>query len=126
MLISEIPFKRVRGAAEKNVRDLPPYNPWVKDRSHLEWAFDWSKTPEGEDFWCLVDDKEWESAAILMPNLFGGQIVKIAMPPLPLGWRYTGEYRKSVKGVDYIYCDGKVVLSRGQELEYPIVTRVSE
>lgn len=52
--------------------------------------------------------------------------VEMKMPILPLGWHYTGEYRKSIKGVDYIYCDGKVVLSRGQELAYPIVVRISE
>lgn len=122
MLISEIKNKDVRDLAllranqERENFLLPPIDsldvPLIR-------AFSWSDSEEGHYFWVAIN----EGSDLAPPTTIR---VQMDMPRLTDGWRYTGEFRKSVKGVDYIYCDGKVVLSRGQALEYPIVTRVSK
>lgn len=114
MLISEIKNKEVRERAEFYARTIGRRNEQI-----LGAAFYWCRTDEGLAFWMAVDNGE----EIDLPTTVHAEF---DMPRLPAGWRYTREYRKSIKGVDYIYCAGKVVLSRGQEMEYPIVTRVSE
>lgn len=117
MLISEIKNKEVRARAEYYARTMPDACDGEGDKNVLDESFSWSETDEGSAFWRAVDDGEEIDLPPTVPALFD-------MPRLPAGWRYTREYRKSIKGVDYIYCDGKVVLSRGQEMEYPIVRKV--
>lgn len=116
MLISEIKNKDVRARAEYYARTMPDACDGEGNKADLDEAFRWDDTPEGFKFWeSVFNGKDIDAA-----------IVPMKMPTLPPGWFYSGEYRKSIKGVDYIYCDGKVVLSRGQELAYPIVVRISE
>lgn len=120
MLISEIKNKEVRELAEHYyARTMPDACGGNGNKEILEDAFCWSETQEGYDFWNAIDD----GLDLELPPTV---IVEMKMPRLPPGWRHTGEYRKSIKGVDYIYCCGKVVLSRGQEMEYPIVVRIAE
>lgn len=118
MLISEIKNKEVRELAEYYARTMPGYD-GGDGKSVLEYAFDWSETKEGEAFWTAI----YGGLDLIVPTTV---IAEFDMPRLPLGWTYTREYRKSVEGVDYIYCDGKVVLSRGQQMEYPIVVRICD
>lgn len=120
MLISEIKNKEVRELAEYYARTMPDASfGGTGNKKDLEEAFEWDDTPEGFGFW----EQVLYGYNVSVPTT---KKVEMKMPILPLGWHYTGEYRKSVKGTDYIYCDGKVVLSRGQELAYPIVVRISE
>lgn len=119
MLISEIKNKEVRERAKFYARTMPYACEWRRNKQILYEAFYWSETDEGFEFWSAVNNGEEIDLPTTIPAEFD-------MPRLPAGWCYTREFRKSIKGVDYIYCDGKVVLSRGQELEYPIVVRISE
>src|SRR5688572_21007639 len=61
MKISEIPYKKVREAAERN-REI--------DDDALNRAFSWKHSPEGVPFWAAVDDGEWDEARKLRPDLF--------------------------------------------------------
>lgn len=134
MLISEIPFKKVRELAEHYAQTMPPMV-CEGNRDDLEEAFDWVDTPEGYYFWQYIHDGQPEIAKSLRPDLFdkeegqpaktANQIVPMHMPPLPDKWIYTGEYRRPRKG-EYILINGKVRVSRGQEMAYPIVVREPE
>lgn len=131
MLISEIPFKKVRELAERLNDTGEPSN-----EVPVGAAFDWMDAPLGIDFWFAVSNAQWEQAKAIWPQLFdeheegqpvktANQIVPMHMPPLPDKWIYTGEYRKPHKG-EYILINGKVRVSRGQEMAYPIVAREAE
>lgn len=133
MLISEIPFKKVRELAESHAKTMPLA---VKggDKKDLGEAFDWSDSQEGSYFWHLIYKNLWEPAKDLKPQLFdeeaqqvktANQIAPMHMPPLPDKWIYTGEYRRPHKG-EFILINGKVRVSRGQEMAYPIVVRITD
>lgn len=131
MLISEIPFKKVRELAERlNNKGADPKG------VRIVHAFCWSAAPGGDWFWSAVNHAQWEQAKAILPQLFdeqeegqatktANQIVTMHMPPLPDKWIYTGEYRRPHKG-EFILINGKVRVSSGQEMAYPIVVREPE
>lgn len=130
MLISEIPFKKVRELAERLSNITADQEIEIVD------AFSWLDAPGGREFWVAVSYAQWEQAKAIWPQLFdeqeegqpaktANQIVPMHMPPLPGKWIYTGEYRRPHKG-EFILIDGKVRISRGQEMAYPIVVREAE
>lgn len=61
MKISEIPYPKVREAAERNREN---------DDESLDCAFTWKDTLEDWDFWNAIDDGEWDKARKLQPELF--------------------------------------------------------
>ncbi len=134
MLISEIPFKKVRELAEHYAQTMPLALDGG-DKDDLGEAFTWSDSPEDHYFWSLIYRRQWGRAKHLRPGLFAeeeeqpaktaNQIVPMHMPPLPSKWIYTGEYRRPHKG-EFILINGKVRASRGQEMAYPIVVREAE
>lgn len=61
MKISEIPYPKVKAAAEKN-QQFPG--------DHLAGAFAWIKSPEGYSFWKPVNNGWWAKAKEICPHLF--------------------------------------------------------
>lgn len=116
MLISEIKNKEVRELAEFYARTMPSACFGEGNKNVLDEAFFWRDTAEGHDFWSSVDDGEEINLPPTVP-------AKLDMPRLPVGWRYTGQYRQPIDGEYYFYC-GEVKHCKGRTAGwYPIVER---
>lgn len=86
MLIENLPTPALREAAKRYRSDKS--TSWGCTSLNLESAFHWRRTLEGETFWNLCNNEQWELAKELQPHLF---------KPLP------GKPHIKIEGVDAGY-----------------------